>query len=450
MVPRNLPSAQAPRGSGASASFLNRTSTVLLRILLACSLLGASAPSGVLADARPAPTVPAPAPAALAAALSSASHELGHSYLYLRVYDDSLLARIEVTVSDLEEALGFGWDLEAGVSEAEVAERMDSIRAYVEPRFSLGTAEGDFTPVFRDSNLLDVPFGTFVRLEYFVGETTGIPDEIEAGMTVFFDVDRTHRNLLMIEHNWRTATFNNEAEVSLIFTPGRGTQTLDLTSSSLWKGLGGMIWLGVLHIWIGIDHILFLVALILPSVLQRKDGRWQPVGSFREGFINILAVITFFTLAHSVTLAMAGLGLVRLPSALVESVIALSIAVAAAANFMPRLQVREWTLAFVFGLFHGFGFASVMGDIGVGTDHLIKSVLGFNVGVELGQVAIIAGIFPVLFLLRNWRPYVPAMKLGSLGLIAIAMIWFGERAFGWDVYVTQIAMDVLSFIPGIG
>lgn len=423
---------------------------MLFRILIALVLTGLSAPRGLAADASSSPTSGLPTPVPAVAALSSASHELGQAYIYLKVYDDSLVARLEVTVRDLEEALGFGWDPEAGITEADLAARLDSIRAYVEPRFSLGTAEGPFDPVFRQSSLLPVQFGAFVQLEYFIDETEGIPDEIEAEMTVLFEVDRTHRNFLLVEHNWRTATFNNESQFALFFTPNAPSQTLDLTSSSIWKGLWGMIWLGVLHIWIGIDHILFLVALMLPSVLQRKDGKWQPVGSFKEGFINIIAVITFFTLAHSVTLALAGLGLVRLPSAFVESVIALSIAVAAAANFMPRLRIREWILAFVFGLFHGFGFASVMGDIGVGTDHLIKSVFGFNVGVELGQVAIIAAIFPVLFLVRNWKTYVPGMKFGSLALIVISMIWFGERALGWDVYVTQIAMDVLSILPGIG
>jgi hypothetical protein len=421
-----------------------------LRILLILAVLGAFASPDLAAEAPPSSTVDAAALAPAPIVLSSASHDLGQAYIYLKVYDDSLLARVEVTVADLEEALGFGWDPEAGISREELALRLDSVRAYVEPRFSLGTPEGKFEPVFRDFDLLDVPFGTFVQLEYWVSETDGIPDEIDAEMTVMFDVDRTHRNFLLVEHNWRTATFNNEGEVSLVFTPGRSTQTLDLTSSSLWKGMAGMIWLGILHIWIGIDHILFLVALMLPSVLQRKEGRWQPVGNFKEGFFNILVVITFFTLAHSVTLALAGLGLVRLPPAFVESVIALSIAVAAAVNFMPRLKVREWTLAFVFGLFHGFGFASVMGDIGVGTDHLIKSVFGFNVGVEFGQVVIIAALFPFLFMARNWKTYVPGMKVGSLALITISMIWFGERALGWDVYITQIARDVISLLPGVG
>ncbi|HSM06328.1 MAG TPA: HupE/UreJ family protein [Longimicrobiales bacterium] len=411
----------------------------------------------VMLLALAAPFLPGPAAAAppsslpgAGAALAVAAHEIGQSYVYLRVYEDSLTARLEITASDLERALGFGWDPEAGVSEAQVMERLDSIRGYMESHFSIGSVAGPYEPIFREASLLEVPFGTFVQLSYFLAETAGIPDEIEVEFSPLFEIDRTHRNFLLIEHNWKTATFNNESGISLVFTPGSTRQSLDLTSSSLWRGFKGLIWLGVLHIWIGIDHILFLVALILPSVLVRQDGRWRPVQGFREGFFNIVTVITFFTLAHSVTLALAGLGVVRLPSALVESVIAASIAVAAAANLRPRLRIREWTLAFVFGLFHGFGFASVMGDVGVGTDRLALSVFGFNVGVELGQLAIILVVFPALFLLRDRRIYLPAMKLGSAALIAISLIWFGERAFGWDIYVTQIARDVLSLLPGIG
>ena len=239
---------------------------MLFRILIALVLAGLSAPRSLTADASSTPASSAPAPVPAVATLSSASHELGQAYIYLKVYDDSLVARLEVTVEDLEEALGFGWDPEVGITEEELANRLDSIRAYVEPRFSLGTAEGPYEPVFRQSSLLPVQFGAFVQLEYFIGDTDGIPDEIDAEMTILFEVDRTHRNFLLVEHNWRTATFNNESQFALFFTPSAPGQTLDLTSSSIWKGLWGMIWLGVLHIWIGIDHILFLVALMLPSL----------------------------------------------------------------------------------------------------------------------------------------------------------------------------------------
>ena len=142
---------------------------------------------------------------------------------------------------------------------------------------------------------------------------------------MYFDEDSAHRNALIVEHNWKTATFNNEAGISAIFSPGSPRQSLDLSSASTLRGFIGLVWLGVLHIWIGIDHIFFLLALILPSVLTRKEGVWEPVGDFRSALINIVTIVTFFTIAHSVTLAMAGLGLVDLPSALVESIIAASI-----------------------------------------------------------------------------------------------------------------------------
>ncbi|MEM7415899.1 MAG: HupE/UreJ family protein [Gemmatimonadota bacterium] len=382
--------------------------------------------------------------------LAAPYHQLDQSYLYLRVYEDSLIIRLEITTGDLERALGFGWDAEAGVSIEQVRAQLGAIREYAEERFSAGTADGVVNTVFRDVDILDVGFADFVRLEYTLPELTVIPDVMDFYFAVIFDVDSLHRNFLIIEHNWKTATFNNESGISLVFSPGAPRQSLDLTDGSLFQGFMGLIWLGVLHIWIGIDHILFLIALMLPSVLLRRDGEWAPAEGFRPAFVNIVAIVTCFTLAHSITLALAGLGVVDLPSAFVESIIAASIAAAAAANLMPKLQVKEWLVAFGFGLFHGFGFASVMGDIGVGNDRLVASVLGFNIGVELGQLAIIVAIFPVLYFLRDKRVYKPLMYVGSIGMIVIATIWFGERALGWDVHITQIVMNIFSFLPGVG
>jgi hypothetical protein len=391
--------------------------------------------------------LPMPAAASTSSAPAAVTHELGQSYIFLRVYDDSLVVRLEITEADLERALSFGWDVAAGVGAEEVALRLQAIRDYVASRFSIGSEGVVFEPEFVGWSELELGFGTFIQLEYVIAEVGRIPDEVDVLYSVIFEVDRTHRNFLVIEHNWKTATFNNESQISLIFTPGNPSQSLDLSSSSIWRGFTALIWLGVLHIWIGIDHILFLVALILPAVLQRTSGAWRPVGDFRSAFFNILVVVTSFTLAHSVTLALAGLQVVSLPSALVESIIAASIAIAAAANLTARLDIREWLVAFGFGLFHGFGFASVMGDIGVGRDHLALSVFGFNVGVELGQIAIIAVVFPLLYVLRTTRAYVPMMRLSSVGLIAIATMWFCERAFGFDIPLTQIVLDLL---PGVG
>jgi HupE / UreJ protein len=242
----------------------------------------------------------------------------------------------------------------------------------------------------------------------------------------------------VIEHNWKTGTFKSDAIVG-VFSPDQPSIAIDLSKSSSWRGFLAMIRQGVWHIWIGLDHILFLVALALPAVMVRTNGRWEPVGSFKKALIAIISIVSFFTLAHSVTLSLAALDVITLPSRLVESVIAGSIAVAAWANLVPKLKIREAALAFAFGLFHGFGFATVLGDLGLGREHMVLSLLGFNIGVELGQLAIISALFPVLFLLRRTVAYGWIMRGGSIALIGLALIWLYERAFDVNVQLLGIA-----------
>jgi hydrogenase/urease accessory protein HupE len=376
---------------------------------------------------------PGLSPAAFSAFSAAArTHDPGQSYLYLRVYDDSLIVRVEMAVADVERVLGLGWDPN-DVSAADVAAQAERIRAYVEPKVALAALGSGLPLRFRESGLLDLNTSDYATLTYVAEGWTGIPDEIDVEFTVVFEVDSDHRNMLIIEHNWKTATFNNEGNVSLIFSPRNSRQTLDLTSSSVLRGFIGFIWLGVWHILIGFDHILFLMALVLPAVLQRRDGKWEPVPDFRRGLVKIVTIVTFFTIAHSVTLSLAALDVVRLPSRFVESVIAASIAAAALANLTAKLNVREWAIAFAFGLFHGFGFATVLGDIGMGREYLVLSLLGFNIGVELGQIAIICLAFPILFALRRTAAYRWIRVVGSLLLIGIALYWLAERALGIDI-----------------
>lgn len=388
------------------------------------------------------PTTTAPVPT------SAAAHELGQSYLFLRIHDDSLVYRLEITVADVERALGFGWDVD-DVTLEQVEERLDSIRAYVEPRFSMSSRGTELDHAFEGVDVRFLEIADYVVLTYRVDDFAEIPDAVDIRYEVLFEVARSHRNLVVIEHNWRTATFNNEAIVSLILSPLDAEQTLDLSSSSILRGFIGFIWLGVWHIWIGIDHILFLVALVLPAVLQRREGRWEPVDSFRRALWNIVTIVTFFTIAHSVTLSLAALDVIRLPSRFVESIIAGSIAAAAWANLVPKLDIREWAIAFCFGLFHGFGFATVLGEIGMGREHLVLSLLGFNLGVELGQIAIICAIFPVLFVLRGSRVYPWILKSGSVFLIFVGLLWLFERTFEFNVPLVPIVRGVLGWIVGI-
>lgn len=368
------------------------------------------------------------------AATPAAAHELGQSYIFLRIYDHAVEVRLEMTADDLRSVIGADWPDER-VSLEQIEPHIEEILAYAFPRFRMWAGGKELALRYVDFDRLRVREGDFVQLHFVIDDVAAISDALDVEYTVFFEVRSTHRNMLVIEHNWKTTTFNNEGNVSLIFSPSEPRQTLHLEQATVLTGLLGFVRLGAWHIWIGLDHILFLVALALPSVLYRDEKGWRPVADFRKGLFNILLIVTSFTVAHSITLSLAALQIVVLPSRLVESVIAASIVVAALHNVYPRYHGREWAFAFVFGLFHGFGFATVLSDLGLEPRYLVLSLLGFNVGVEAGQVLIIAALFPLLFVIRAREWYSrTVITVGSLMLAAVAFIWLAERALDVPLY----------------
>ena len=144
-----------------------------------------------------------------------------------------------------------------------------------------------------------------------------------------------------------------------------------------------------------------------------------------------LAIVTAFTVTHSLTLALATLGIITLPTWLVESAIAITVALGAAANTVPRLFPKRWVMAFFFGLIHGLGFASVLADLGLTDSGIFLPLLGFNLGVELGQVAIVLLFVPAAYLVRDTvayrRIFVP---VGSVAIMILAGVWLAERLSG--------------------
>ena len=241
--------------------------------------------------------------------------------------------------------------------------------------------------------------------------------------TLFSDIDPQHRGLLnlTVEGVTRTA----------ILGPQAPRQSFELAAAaSRWQQLLDYGREGVWHIWVGFDHILFLLSLLLPAVGVWAGSRWLPVERFGQAFWDVLRIVTAFTVAHSITLSLAALGFVSLPSRLVESCIAASVVLAALNNVWPVFHERRWMVAFAFGLIHGFGFASVLADLGLPQGALALALLGFNLGVEVGQLAIVAAFLPTAYLLRRSLFYRRAVLLGgSLLIAAVAAAWLVERAF---------------------
>ena len=175
---------------------------------------------------------------------------------------------------------------------------------------------------------------------------------------------------------------------------------------------------------------MFLLSLLLPAVLVRRAGQWDPAPTLRGSFVEVLKVVTAFTLAHSITLSLAALQIISLPSRVVESVIAASVVLAALNNLRGTIDKRRWVMAFAFGLIHGFGFASVLADLGLPQGALVLALVGFNAGVEVGQLCIVAVFLPVAFWLRATRFYrVGVLTGGSIVVALLASWWFVQRAF---------------------
>ena len=356
------------------------------------------------------------------------AHRLGESYIYLDVSETALTGRFEIRLSDLNKVFQLSANEEN--LEQDFLARSTEVQDYLEPRL-IFYHENIMHPI--DTTHSEVrEYGAKFALIYFeVPSLKSVPLQIETEYQYHLDgLEPEHRSLLVIENNPRTGTVDNESQVALIFGPGAERQELRLDGLPWQDVMSAFIKHGVWHIWIGFDHILFIISLLLPSVMILRAGAWEPVGNFKSALLFVIKVITLFTVAHSVTLSLSALGIVKLPVRLVEAVIAVSIIVVALNNIFPIFNRRIWWVVFGFGLFHGLGFANVLAPLGAERSSLLTALIGFNVGVELGQLAIILALFPLLFMIRNWKSYqFQILGLGSIAMIAISSFWFVERAF---------------------
>ncbi len=382
----------------------------------------------------------------LLAAAPASAHSGTQSYVYLEMYETGIEGRVEFPVVDLNEVLGLAVPQEEEAAAPVVAEQLDLLQAYAADHLSLGAGGDEWPVVFDGFSFLELDGpGSYVVLDFTVDrEFASTPRTFTASYDGLIHAKTDRDALLIIGIDWGSGTFNNESSELVRFTPGNSTRLVELGDRSFWRGLSGVIGLGVDHIRIGTDHILFILALVLPAVLVfRHPQGWQAATGFGSSLWRVLKIVTMFTVAHTITLLLGGLGVVELNASLVETTIALSIAVAALHNIRPVLANREWLLAFGFGLFHGFGFAGLLGDLGLTQDRRFVSLLGFNLGIEIGQVVIILLVFPSLFMLRRTAFYVRAMYAASGLLALIATGWAVERAFGVNLKVGSLVNQVV-------
>jgi hypothetical protein len=357
---------------------------------------------------------------------SAQAHKPSDSYLSLQVTDSGVSGQWDIALRDLDFAIGLDADGDGNITWGETRAKHAEIAAYALARLKVQGDDGQPCPVTVARQLVDRHTdGAYTVMQLQVG-CAHPPKQLAVAYSLFSDIDPQHRGLLKLETpgQARTAIFSPEASEQrfVLGQAGRLSQFADYAREGVW------------HIWIGFDHILFLLSLLLPAVLLWQAPRWQATANFKAAFWDVARIVTAFTVAHSITLSLATLGVVSLPSRWVESAIAASVVLAALNNLRPVIQGRRWLVAFCFGLIHGFGFASVLADMGLPQGALALALVGFNLGVECGQLAIVAVFLPLAFGLRRTGFYQRLVFTGGSLLIALlAGVWLAERVLNFKV-----------------
>jgi len=352
------------------------------------------------------------------------AHKPSDSYLTLKVEGETIDGQWDIALRDLDFALGLDVNQDNEITWGEVKSKHADIAAYALARLRLGPSSAP-CPTQVTEQLIDNHSDGAYSVLRFAATCAAAPKTLTVSYRLFFDLDPQHRGLIRLEHRGATRAG--------ILSADSPEQNFTLTKLSKWEQFLDYGNEGIWHIWTGLDHILFLLSLLLPAVLVRSSQpaqRWQPAERFRAAFVDVVKVVTAFTLAHSITLSLAALGVVSLPSRWVESAIALSVIVAALNNVWPVVYEKRWVIAFSFGLIHGFGFASVLADLGLPQESLLIALVAFNLGVEVGQLAIVAVFLPIAYNLRTTGVYQRLVVVyGSIAIALIASIWLVQRAF---------------------
>jgi hypothetical protein len=348
------------------------------------------------------------------------AHIASNGFLTLRVEGSRVSGAIELAIRDGELAVGLDRDGNGKVTWGELKSGQEALQNYMQGHLRLTGADGPCRLQFAPVEVNDRVDGSYLWLP-ITAECGGALRRLFIDYTVLDAEDPSHRGLLTL--------FANGAAQTAVLGGGAGTRQFDLNHVSSWPAFLEYLRAGIWHIWSGIDHLLFLLSLLLPAVLLRRQNRWEAVPIAGPAFLNIVKVVTAFTLAHSITLSLAAFDVIRLPSRLTESVIAASIIIAALNNVFPRVTEGRWRIAFAFGLLHGFGFASVLAEMGLPKGARLVSLVAFNLGVEAGQLAVVLAVMPLAYFLRATHFYRRGiMPWGSSAIACLALFWFVQRA----------------------
>ena len=349
---------------------------------------------------------------------STFSHELSNGYLTLKnESNETLSGELLLNPKDIGQVAGLDTNNDGNLTWGEVNRYHNLANGYIQSHLIIRGSETRCTVSVAPPTIRDISAESL--LVYPLSVNCAFLNEVSVHYTGVVSDFPTHKLLTSITLNEQTSVHILDSERDFI--------TVTPQNNHWVSQFGEIIYQGIWHIFIGLDHILFLVATLLTVNLLRKNKRWVKEQSKKHIIKSTVILVSTFTLAHSITLTATALDFITLNSRIVELGIAISVVITALNNVYPIIM-RLGFITFGFGLLHGMGFASVFGDLNAQTGSLVMNVLAFNLGVEIGQLAIVALLLPVLIALRNARVYSKAiMPIASSIIAIIAINWTLQR-----------------------
>lgn len=358
---------------------------------------------------------------------SAGAHSLPGSAVMLDFHREGVMADLILPLAELQ--ISFQQPLLADtntiLSQHGPALR-EYIRAHVQPTAPDGRAWA-VTVSQLGLQLRQPPYDLLAQV-WMTPPTGASPRKFTFNYSVINHAIPGHNAMVFVRNDWDTAVFSGKPEPlgNLLFTIT--SLDIDRTNGRWWQGFRSVLNVGVHHIAEGTDHLLFLLVLLLPAPLLARGNRWGQYGGLRRSLTQLLKIVSAFTVGHSLTLLIGALGWLRLPAQPVEIMIAFSIFVSALHAIRPWFAGREVFIAGGFGLIHGLAFAGSIAEYGFSPWYLAATVLGFNLGIELMQLVVVALTIPWLILLARTRCYTPVRVGGAIFGALAALGWIAERS----------------------
>jgi HupE / UreJ protein len=359
-------------------------------------------------------------------AAAAHAHQASDAFLTLRVDGTAVEQRLDVALRDLDRDLALDADGDGLLRWHEVRDRWAELERLVDAAVVVRADGSPCRSQARATPMLDEHAdGRHAVLQRTL-QCEAAPLVFSIDYRLFAATDPTHRGIT------RIVTADGTPHTRVLVP---GAAPLEVSASgapsatAAPQGAAGFFFEGLRHIAGGADHVLFVITLLLVAVWRREGGRWAPREQARSAWAEALRLVTAFTVAHSLTLGLAAAGVLAPPPRWIESLIALSVLVAAVDNLRPFVPGPRWLTVGFFGLVHGFGFAGPLQDLGLRGGELVMPLISFNLGVEAGQLLIVLMLLPLALVLRHtstYRRWIVAPASAAVALLALG--WTLQRA----------------------